>query len=117
MDYNPMFQFIHEYDMANVLTQAIEKVPTGIYNVANEDVVSIKEAKELASNSPQYSLPLLFLSPLAKGLNKTFLNIPEYIFDYIKFSCIVNGKNIRKHFPQNPIRYSSREALELLTLE
>jgi len=117
MDYNPMFQFIHEYDMANVLTQAIEKVPTGIYNVANEDVVSIKEAKEIASNSPQYSLPLLFLSPLAKGLNKTVLNIPEYIFDYIKFSCIVNGKNIREHFPQNPIRYSSREALELLTLE
>ena len=117
MDFNPMFQFIHEYDMANVIAESIGNVPTGTYNVANNDVISIREAKEIASNSPQYSLPLFIVGPMAKALNKTFLNIPEYIFDYIKFACVINGDQIDTHFDKRPIRYSSREALELLTLE
>ncbi len=117
MDFNPMFQFIHEYDMANLITESIEKVPTGTFNVANNDVLSIREAKSIATHSPQYSLPLFLVSPLAKALNKTVLNLPEYILDYIKFPCVINGNQILKHFSKNPIRYSSREACELLTLD
>ena len=38
IDFNPMFQFLHEFDMAQVLVESMVKVPTGIYNVAPNDV-------------------------------------------------------------------------------
>ncbi|MGK0367632.1 MAG: UDP-glucose 4-epimerase, partial [Thermoproteota archaeon] len=49
IDYNPMFQFIHEFDMARVLEKSIDDVPTGIYNVSPTEFISLRDAVNILS--------------------------------------------------------------------
>ena len=58
IDFNPMFQFIHEFDMAKVIIKCLDKVPTGIFNVAPDEVISLKDAKDHLNIS--YMPPLFF---------------------------------------------------------
>lgn len=115
-DFNPMFQFIHEYDMANVVIKSLEDVPTGIYNVAPDEVISIKEAKRVIG-TPTIPVPLIFLEQTVRMLNFPFWKFPRYLLDYIKFACIIDNKNINKYLGKNFYRFTTREALELLKLE
>lgn len=114
IDYNPMFQFIHEFDMANILFRCIEEVPTGIYNIAPDEVISIREAKKI-TDTPYMKVPISVLSPLAKAF-KAMWSFPDYLLDYIKFSCIIDNDEIKKHLSDDVFRFSTKEAIELLKL-
>ncbi len=115
IDFNPMFQFIHEFDMANILVQAIESIPTGIYNVAPEECISIREAKKVIGNKT-IPMPITALEPMAKVFNALW-NFPDYLIDYVKFACIIDGSELRKHIPDDLERFTTNEALELLKLD
>jgi len=115
IDFNPMFQFIHEFDMANILTHAVSSIPTGIYNVAPEECISIREAKKLLGNKT-IPTPISALEPMAK-IFKTLWSFPDYLIDYIKFACIIDGSELRNHIPKDLERFSVNEALELLKLD
>lgn len=115
-DFNPMFQFIHEYDMANVVIRALEKVPTGIYNIAPSEVISIKEARKVIGQ-PSIPVPLIFLEQTVKLLNFPFWKFPRYLLDYIKFACIIDNKAIAPYLGEDFYRFTTKEALELLKLE
>jgi UDP-glucose 4-epimerase len=114
MDYNPMFQFIHEFDMANILYRCITEVPTGIYNIAPDEVISIREAKKQIEVS-SVSLPIFALSPVALAVKKLW-NFPDYLLEYIKFPCIIDNSEIKKHIKEDLFRFTTKEALELLKL-
>lgn len=117
MDFNPMFQFIHEYDMANIIIRSLESIPTGIYNVApNKEVISIKEAKKIIGQ-PSLPVPLVLLEQTVKLLNFPFWKFPRYLVDYIKFSCIIDSSPISEYLEEDFYRFSTKEALELLKLE
>ena len=115
IDYNPMFQFIHEFDMANILIKTMQKVSTGIYNVAPDDTISIREARKIIGQT-SIPVPIIALVPLAKIFKKTW-KFPDYLLDYLKFSCIIENKELVKHFNKNIFRFTTREALELLKLD
>ncbi|MCT4640961.1 MAG: NAD-dependent epimerase/dehydratase family protein [Bacteriovoracaceae bacterium] len=114
IDYNPIFQFIHEYDMAKVLMRTINDVPTGIYNVTPDDFISLNDAVDISSKS---SLP--FMMSAAGILNKVLkianLNVPEYLIDYLKFSCLIDNSEIKKHLGENFYRFKVEESLKLIT--
>ena len=114
LDYNPVFQFIHEFDMANILYRSINEVPTGIYNIAPDEVISIREAKK-EINIPSMPLPIFALSPVALAVKKLW-NFPDYLLEYIKFSCIIDNSEIKKYIKDDLFRFTTREALELLKL-
>jgi UDP-glucose 4-epimerase len=114
IDYNPMFQFIHEFDMANILFKCINQVPTGIYNIAPDEVISIREAKKQI-DVPAIPLPLVALSPMALAIKKLW-DFPDYLLEYIKFSCIIDNSEIKKHIKEDLFRFTTKEALELLKL-
>lgn len=116
VDFNPMFQFIHEYDMANVVIRTLEEVPTGIYNVAPNEVISIKEAKKVIGQ-PTIPVPLIFLEQTVKMLSFPFWKFPRYLIDYIKFACIIDSKSIQPYLGENFYRFTTKESLELLKLE
>ena len=117
IDFNPMFQFIHEYDMANIIIRSLESVPTGIYNVApKQEVISIKEAKKVIG-LPTIPVPLIFLEQTVKLLNFPYWKFPRYLIDYIKFSCIIDSKSISQYIEGDFYRFTTKEALELLKLE
>jgi len=112
VDYNPMLQFVHEFDMAHSLAESISHVPTGIYNVAPRDAISIREAKKLIG-LPIIPVPLFLLEPIARGFNTPFWSFPHYLLDYIKYPCVIDGRSLEKELKQ-PFRFSIRETLNLL---
>lgn len=116
IDYNPMTQFIHEFDMANVLVHSISKVPTGIYNVATDEAISIHEAKDIIGR-PVIPVPIFSLEAAANLINRTFWSVPNYLIDYLKYQCLLSNSELKQHLPPDPFRFSIRESLELLKLE
>ena len=114
IDFNPMFQFIHELDMATILLQAIDHIDTGVYNVAPEETMSLRNAK-IFVNSSHVNFPVSLVSPLAFVLKKLW-NFPDYLLDYIKFSCIIDGNALRRQIPDHRYRYTIEESLKLIKL-
>lgn len=115
IDYNPFFQFIHEFDMAQVLCRSISKLPTGTYNVAGSEFISLREALDLVGSK---GLP--FPISLAKGMNDVLklmnIQVPEYLLDYLKFSCLIDNQSLRKNLGDQFLRFKLRETLELIRL-
>jgi len=115
IDYKPMFQFLHEFDMANILLRSLEEIPTGVYNIAPNEFISLGEARKLIGNK---GLPfsMYITSLVAKILKKRFPFLPDYIIEYLKFSCLINGEQIQKHLGEDIFKYNIRETLQLLKL-
>ncbi len=115
MDYNPQFQFIHEYDMANILALSLEKVPMGIYNIAPSDYIDLKKAREIIHGS-SYPLPISLLGLTNHWLNQLNLGLPPYLIDYLKYSCLIDNKKIRSILGDQLTKHSIAHSLELLRL-
>ncbi len=115
IDFNPMFQFIHEFDMANLLADSIQGLKTGIYNAAPPDVISINEAKKHLA-IPTVPVALFMLEQMAKIMNKTVWKIPGYFLDYLKYSCIIDTQELHQAMPEFKFRFNTREALEQLKM-
>lgn len=114
MDYNPMFQFIHEFDMANVIMNSLEKLSTGIYNVAGDDVISLHEAANVIGVK-KIKVPIIVVEQLAKVLTPVW-KFPLYLIDYIKFPSTLDNTELKKSFGEGSFRFSAKEALDLLKL-
>lgn len=112
VDFNPMLQFVHELDMAHALCEAVSGVSTGIYNVAPNETISLREAKRLLAQ-PTMPVPLFLLESIAKGFNTPFWSFPHYLLDYIKFPCVIDGRALLSQLKQ-PFRFSIHESLDLL---
>jgi len=115
IDYNPYFQFIHEFDMANVLYKCLEHVPTGTYNVAGNDFISLREALKVVGTKG-VPFPMILAGGLNHALKKLNIDVPEYLLDYLKFSCLISNSELKKHLGANFLRFSIKEALELIKL-
>ena len=115
MDFNPIFQFIHEYDMASILVRSVNELPTGVYNVATDDFIGIREAIKHVGG-PGLPVPLFLLGSVTVLLKKMFPGLPEYLVDYIKFSCLIDNSEIKKHLGENFWRFKVSDTLRLLKL-
>lgn len=115
IDYNPMFQFVHEFDMAEIITRAITDLKTGIYNVSTDDVISLKDTVELI-NIKKIRMPIIAVQQLAKIINPIW-KFPNYLFDYIKFPATLDNSNLKTQLGENCFRFTAKEALELLKLD
>lgn len=114
LDYNPMFQFIHEFDMATIITGSLEKLKTGIYNVAGDDVISLYDAAEVIGVQ-KIKVPIIAVEQLAKFLTPVW-KFPHYLIDYVKFPSTLDNSELKKSLGEGQLRFSAKEALELLKL-
>lgn len=114
IDYNPMFQFIHEFDMASVIVKSAETLKTGIYNVAGDDVVSLHEAASIVGVR-KVKVPIIAVEQLAKIMTPLW-KFPHYLIDYLKFPSTLDNTELKKNLGENIFRFSAKEALELLKL-
>lgn len=115
MDYNPFFQFIHEFDMAHILFKALDSLPTGTFNVAGDDFISLKDALKVV-NTKSVPFPMFLAGGLNQALKKINIEVPDYLIDYLKFSCLISNQELKKHLGPNFLRFSIKEALELIKL-
>lgn len=115
MDYNPFFQFIHEFDMANILYKAMISIPIGTYNVAGDDFISFRQALDVVGTKG-IPFPMFMAGGLNSALKKFKINVPDYLLDYLKFSCLISNHELKKHLGEDHLRFSIKEALELIKL-
>ena len=114
-DYNPFFQFIHEFDMAQILYKVLNDVPTGTYNVAGSDFISFREALDVVGTKG-IPFPMVLAGGLNSVLKKINIDVPDYLLDYLKFSCLISNHELTKHLGPNFLRFSIKEALEMIKL-
>ena len=115
VDYKPMFQFVHEFDMANILVRCMTEVPLGVYNVAPNEFISLGESRELIGNQG-IPFSMFITSFIAKILKKRFPFLPDYLIEYLKYSCLIDGKSLRSHLGKDCFKYSIEETLQLLKI-
>lgn len=115
IDYNPFFQFIHEFDMANILYKSLEHLPTGTFNVSGNDFISLREALDVVGTRG-IPFPIVLAGGLNSALKKMNIEVPEYLLDYLKFSCLISNSELKKHLGPNLLRFTIKEALELIKL-
>ena len=116
LDYNPIFQFIHEFDMANILSTCLTDIDQGIFNVCTDDYISLSEAQKVI-NKTNIPVAMSVGSTLNKLLKPFGLNIPEYLIDYLKYSCLIDNSNLKKQLGESFWRYNINETLQLLKLK
>jgi UDP-glucose 4-epimerase len=115
IDYNPYFQFIHEFDMANILYKCLDKMPMGTYNIAGNDYISLREAIDMIG-SKSVPFPIFLAGGLNKALKLLNIDVPDYLLDYLKYSCLISNEEIKKHLGDNFLRFTIKEALDLIRL-
>lgn len=115
VDYNPFFQFIHEFDMAHILYKALDALPTGTYNVAGNDFISLRDALKVVGTRG-IPFPMMLAGGLNDVLKKVNINVPDYLLEYLKFSCLISNSELKKHLGEDFLRFSIKEALELIKL-
>lgn len=116
IDYNPHFQFLHEFDMANILYLSMTKLPTGIYNVAGNDFISLEEAFK-TTKTRALPFPLSMATIFNHALKTIKVDIPDYLIDYLKYSCLISNEEISKVLGEDFLRFSTKEALEAIRLK
>lgn len=112
-DFIPMVQFIHEFDMAQLIAQSHELFPTGIYNVAPDETISLAQAKTLLSPKVK-KLPSFLIVPLARTFSSRTWSFPPYFLDFIRYSCIIDNTLIKKYLDKFKFRYNTHETIKLL---
>lgn len=114
LDYNPMFQFIHEFDMAKIMVKSLD-LPSGIYNVAPDDYISLKEARKIIHGKSR-ALPICLLGITNRLIRHFGFSVPDYLIDYLKFSCLISNAKIKKALGPDFIQSPTKDALKLLKL-
>lgn len=112
IDYNPMFQFIHEFDMARIIILALKDIPTGVYNIAPDETISLRDAKKVL-DIPTTPVPLIALEQAAR-FAKFIWAFPDYLLDYVKFSCIIDNGALKEYLKDDFFHFSTSETLELI---
>lgn len=115
IDYNPVFQFIHEFDMAQVLYRAIDELPTGIYNVATDEFITLRDALDIIG-SKGIPFPISVASAFNSILKIPHLEVPEYLISYLKYSCLISNEQLTKYLGKDFARFKIKETLELIKL-
>ncbi|SDI72782.1 NAD-dependent epimerase/dehydratase family protein [Pseudomonas panipatensis] len=101
--------FIWVQDVVNVIRQGLERGSEGIYNLAGDGALSLREIAEIL-DKPYRALPapllrgaLAVLKPL--GLSRYG---PEQV-DFLRYRPVLDNRRLKEEFGYCP-RYSSREA-------
>jgi len=115
IDFNPFFQFIHEFDMARVLCKVLEKVPTGTYNVAGNDYISLRDALKI-TGTRAIPFPMTIAGGLNGILKKLNADVPDYLLDYLKFSCLISNQHLKEYLGEDFLRFNIHETLEMVKL-
>lgn len=109
--YNPPLQFLHQDDLARILTIIIRKGVPGVFNVAGEGSVHYREVVKTVRGK-LVSLPDFLAYPLVELTWRLGLqhDAPSAGLDFIRYPIVVSTESLKKaaHYQ---FQYTSLEAL------
>lgn len=115
IDYNPMFQFIHEFDMARILAAGLDKIAMGTYNVAGDEYIPLRDAFQI-TGTKAIPFPMILAGGVNSLLKKIHVDVPDYLLDYLKFSCLISNQNLKKQLGEEFLRFNIKETLQMIKL-
>ena len=112
IDFAPMYQFINQSDMALAILKAIDlPFASGVYNVASKGHLPLTQALEILHGKDTLPFPMGLLGLINKGLHVFRLGVPDYLIDYLKFSCLISSEAFDSYVGNNFFRYDSKGAI------
>jgi UDP-glucose 4-epimerase len=94
--FNPMVQFIHEEDVSEAISLAVERELRGVFNVAGPGQVPLRTAIAETGGRP-LPLPELLARPVITRLHDTgMFPCPPGAIDYIKYPCTISGDRFQE---------------------
>ena len=106
LGFDPMTQFLHQDDLADVIVRAAESTVAGVFNVAGETAIPWSAAIRLAGASAMY-VPAAFAGAVARVTG----GAPTYLLDFLKYPCVISDAKLRSALGWAP-EVSVREAIE-----
>jgi UDP-glucose 4-epimerase len=101
LGYDPMWQFVHEKDMATAVLLALEGKKSGIYNVAGEGVIALSHAVRL-TEATAVPVPSFLSGAVLGGFKLAGQHFPRHLVDFFKYPVVISDKNFRKDFAYEP---------------
>jgi len=103
------FVFIWDQDVVEILCRGLREQSSGIFNLAGDGALSLKEIAELL-DKPYYVLPAWLIRAALSLLKPLGLSPygPEQV-DFLRYRPVLSNQRLKQDFGFSP-RYSSREA-------
>lgn len=102
MGFDPHFQFLHPDDLFEVYRRAIREDHPGVFNVAPEDVVSLREVIR-AGGKVAVPLPHVLAIPAYRFLWSAGIGeVHPSFLNFLRFSLVVDGARARAEFGFTP---------------
>jgi len=112
LGFDPMWQFVHEYDMVDAILLAAQGDAVGVFNVAGNGEMPIQEALETAGarvlKIPGFAVDA-FLR-VSRSLNRE--TFPSYLLEFFRYACMISDAAFRSTFgyvPKVPLKRALRE--------
>jgi UDP-glucose 4-epimerase len=99
--FNPMWQFVHERDMARAILLAFDGKATGVYNVAGAGELPLAKALEL-TGAHVLPVPDFVASTYLRLRGRFVPALPAYFLDFFKYPCVISDAKFRKDFGYAP---------------
>lgn len=93
LGFDPLFQFMHEADIARAIVLALEKRVRGVYNVAGPSPVPLSVLARQTGGKPVPIPELLFLLALGR---LGFPKLPRAAIEHIKYPVVVDASAFRE---------------------
>jgi UDP-glucose 4-epimerase len=92
LGYDPLFQFMHEQDVASAIAVALERCPRGVYNVAGPQPVPLSLLTRQAGRSPLPVPEQLFRFATGRfGLPR----LPAGALEHLKYPVVIDARRFR----------------------
>jgi UDP-glucose 4-epimerase len=96
--FDPMWQFIHEEDLASAIVAASGSETSGVFNLAGDGTVPWTRAAEMA-DAQVIPLP----STMAQLAIRLFSAFPSYLINFFKYPCVITDRAFREAFGWAPV--------------
>lgn len=103
------FVFIWDQDVVSIIRKGLEKGASGIYNLAGDGTLSLREIAEIL-RKPYRPLPAGLIQGVLRVLKPLRLSQygPEQV-DFLRYRPVLANRRLKEEFGYTP-RYTSREA-------
>lgn len=118
MGFDPRMQIIHEKDVVNSLVHAIQHDKPGVYNIATEEVLTLRRITGLAA---KITFPIIhpfayWTQDIINNLTVEGLTSYPIELDFLRYECVADLEKMHTAFDFQP-SYTAIEALRELAGE
>jgi UDP-glucose 4-epimerase len=110
MGYDPLMQFVHERDVVDAFTRAVDQDFAGEFNVVGEGVLPYSTILAMMGKVP-LPVPHFVAYPISQALWATqVFDSPPNFLDFLRFLCVADGEKARRVMDFQP-RYDIKATI------